>query len=325
MEVGVASSRKPIDRAVADRIDVKVGFACNNRCRFCVQGRKRERFGRRSGEEIASILERCAGRYSGVVFTGGEPTLHPDIISLVRRAKELGFRSIQIQSNGRMFAYKKLCRDVKAAGATEFSPGVHGHTADCHDYLTTVKGSFEQTTRGIANLKELGYKIITNSVITRSNFRHLPELARLLVDLGVDQFQLAFVHPVGSAGPDANFASIVPRLELLTPYLHRALDIGAQNNCKVMTEAVPYCFMKGCEQYIGERIMPHTCIFDAEGVIEDYRDYRLAEGKAKGEPCERCECNAECEGPWREYTDRYGWSEFEPCVSNRRVDISNIM
>jgi MoaA/NifB/PqqE/SkfB family radical SAM enzyme len=300
-----------VPEQVPDRLDIKVGFACNNRCRFCVQGMKRERFKRRDLEEIFTILEKNRGR-DGVVFTGGEPTLHPGILDMVRKARELGYRSIQIQTNGRMFSYQKFCRDVIEAGATEVSPALHGHLAALHDNLTTVPGSFEQTVSGVRNLKGMGVLLVTNTVITRSNFRHLPEIAQLLVSLGVDQYQLAFVHPVGSAGSDRNFASVVPRFELLEPFLKRALDVGIREGRVVMTEAVPYCFMEGYEQYIGEHIMPLTKIFDAEGVIDDYRDYRLAEGKVKGPPCENCGFADDCEGPWREYPERFGWSEFRP-------------
>jgi MoaA/NifB/PqqE/SkfB family radical SAM enzyme len=297
---------------VPDRVDVKVGFACNNKCRFCVQGRKREKYGRRDFKELAGILEKNRARCEGVVFTGGEPSLHPDIVDLVAKASGLNYPSIQIQTNGRMFAYMKFAKKMSRAGASEFSPALHGHIAELHDYLTTVPGSYEQTVQGIQNLKELGHTVVTNSVITRSNFRHLPELAEKLVALGVDQFQLAFVHPVGSAGPDMNFASIVPRFELLKPYLHRALDVGLEAGITVMTEAVPYCYLKGYEEYAGEKVMPATRIFDAEGIIEDYREYRLGEGKLKGPACEQCLHFFDCEGPWREYGDRYGWSEFKP-------------
>lgn len=296
---------------VPPRLDLKVGFACNNHCLFCVQGNKRERFGRRSREELDEILTSNADR-AGVVFTGGEPTLHTDIRWLVARARELGYRSIQVQTNGRMFAYKSFCKEIIKAGVTEVSPALHGHRPELHDYLTTVDGSFEQTTAGIRNLKRLGVRVVTNTVITRSNFRHLPEIARLLVSLGVDQYQLAFVHPVGSAGPERNFNSVVPRFQLIEPYVHRGLDVGLAAGRIVMTEAIPYCFMEGYEQYVGERIMPSTKIFDAEGVIEEYRDYRQGEGKLKGPQCKECSLDAVCEGPWREYPERYGWDEFIP-------------
>jgi len=296
---------------VEPRIDVKVGFACNNHCKFCVQGNKREKFGRKSFQRLANILKLNAAKRPGVVFTGGEPTLHPDLVELVRMASALGYSSIQIQSNGRMFSYAGYCEQLVRAGATEFSPALHGHDPNSHDYHTSVSGSFEQTVQGIKNLKSMGQRVITNTVITRSNFRLLPNIAQLLVELKVDQFQLAFVHPVGSAGPEMNFASIVPRFQLLEPYLHKALEIGLNAGCVVMTEAVPFCFMKGYEELVGEKIMPKTKIFDAEGIIEDYEEYRLAQGKAKGEVCQGCKANSFCEGPWREYTERYGWEEFK--------------
>ncbi len=292
------------------RIDLKVGFACNNHCKFCVQGDKREKYGRKSFREIVSILQKNADLRSGVVFTGGEPTLHPDLVKLVRSASELGYSSIQVQSNGRMFAYAGYCQELIEAGANEFSPAVHGHNAACHDYHTSVSGSFEQVVKGIMNLRAMGQKIITNTVISRSNFRNLPQIAQLLVDLQVDQFQLAFVHPVGSAGPENNFASIVPRFRMLEKYLHNALEIGHKAGLVVMTEAVPYCFMEGYEDFVGEKIMPETKIFDAEGIIEDYGNYRIVEGKAKGKVCEQCRLDSICEGPWREYSQRYGWGEF---------------
>ena len=40
-----------------------------------------------------------------------------------------------------------------AAGATEFSPSLHGSTAAIHDELTQAPGSFDQTVAGLKNLK----------------------------------------------------------------------------------------------------------------------------------------------------------------------------
>ena len=99
-------------------------------------------------------------------------------------------KSLIASPDGRMLAYKKVCADLIEAGATEFSPALHGHTAELHDYLVHAPGAFKQTVRAIANLKELGALVITNSVIVRANYRHLPELATVLTSLGVDQYQV---------------------------------------------------------------------------------------------------------------------------------------
>jgi len=297
---------------VAERIDLKVGFACNNHCHFCVQGDKRLKWGAKPAEELRRVLEQGRPAAHAVVFTGGEPTLRKDILDLVAYAKALGYTTIQIQTNGRMFAHKRFCEQIIAAGANEFSPALHGHVAALHDYLVSVPGAWSQTVQGIKNLKALGQFVITNSVVTKSNYRHLQDLARLLVALGVDQFQFAFVHPTGTAGKE--FFSVVPRMAMAAPYIAAGLDVGLRAGRRVTTEAVPYCIIPGYEACVVEKYIPRTAVYDAECTIPDYTKYRHEEGKAKGPLCPKCRYFAECEGPWREYPEKYGWEEFVPVL-----------
>jgi len=298
------------DTPQTERIDIKTGWNCNNRCLFCVQGNKRAQYPTKDTAEVFKLLEEGRRDADSIVFTGGEVTIRQDLMEIVAYAKSLGYRSIQIQTNGRMLAYKKICEDLINAGATEFSPALHGHTAALHDYLVHAPGAFKQTVRAIANLKELGQYVLTNSVICRANYRHLPELATLLTSLGVDQYQFAFVHPLGTAAE--LFTSIVPRMSLIEPFVHRGLDVGIKAGRSVMTEAIPYCFLKGYEIFAGERVVPRTKILEGHVTIQDYTVHRLTGGKAKGPRCAECAFNDMCEGPWHEYPDKYGWDEFEP-------------
>ena len=179
---------------VHKRVDIKTGFICNNNCRFCVQADNKCK-GNRSFEEIKKDLIDSRKRCNGVVLTGGEVTIRKDFFDIVKLAKELGYEIIQIQTNGRMFASLDFCKKTIQAGATEFSPAIHGYCKEQHDFLTRTKGSFAQTVKGIKNLRSLGVYVLTNTVVVKSNYRDLPEIAKLLVKLDVDQFQFAFVHP----------------------------------------------------------------------------------------------------------------------------------
>lgn len=301
---------------MTDRIDLKVGFGCNNLCKFCVQGDKRERLPVKPMAELRRALEE--GRRSGavgVVFTGGEPSLHPGLLELVRRARGLGYRSVQIQSNGRSFCYEKTVRDLIAAGVDEFGPALHGSRPEIHDFLTGAPGSFIQTAAGMRNIKRLGARLITNTVITKVNYRDLPDIARLLVSLGVDQYQFAFMHITGRAGENKEW--LAARKSIIEPWVKKGLDVGIKAGRRVMTEAIPYCFMSGYEDRVAERIIPATKIFDAEIVIEDYTQVRRSQGKAKGPGCPKCAYFESCEGPWREYPEIFGWDEFVP-VSGKK-------
>ncbi|HOO57016.1 MAG TPA: radical SAM protein [bacterium] len=293
-----------------DRIDVKTGYLCNNSCLFCVQAHNKGKGREKSTEQIIGILEESREKYEAVVLTGGEVSIRNDIFDIVAVARDLGYKKIHIQSNGRRFYYKDFCRKMIEAGANEFGLALHGHIPELHDYLTRAPGSFLATLRGIRNLVELGQSVMTNTVITKSNYCHLPDIARVLVSAGVFQYQFAFVHIVGNARTFA--LSVVPRKTLVAPYAKRGLDVGRAKGVKVMTEAIPYCFMKGYEQYIAETIIPETKIFDAENVIESFTENRRNQGKLKGPPCKECDMCKICEGPWREYPEMFGWDEFEP-------------
>jgi len=292
------------------KVDIKVGFRCNNHCLFCAQGNNRNIYADKETGEIKGILREARKDCDAVIFTGGEPTIRKDIIELVSFASKLKFKVIQIQSNGRMFCYAKFCDEIIKAGATEFSPALHGHTAGLHDYLTRSQGSFNQTVSGIRNLRARNQMVLTNTVVTKSNYRHLPEIAKLLTDLGVCQFQFAFVHPIGSVLD--NFGSIVPRMKLVEPYIKDGLDIGIKAGVTVMTEAVPYCIMKGYEKYIAEEIIPQAKVYAAYGIFDNFNKLRKEEGKSKGKRCQKCARHEACEGPWKEYPERFGWEEFSP-------------
>ncbi len=192
------------------RADVKVGFACNNRCVFCAQGHKREGCPQVPFDELVKRMQEGRKTSDELVLTGGEPTARPDIVRVVAAARALGYRLVQVQTNGRMLAYGKLVDELVRAGATEFSPALHGASAEVHDSLTRAAGSFAQTVQGIRNVRARGMPVVTNSVVVKSNLGQLPALVELLGSLGVEQSQLAFVHPVGTAFE--LFDEVVPRL-----------------------------------------------------------------------------------------------------------------
>ena len=76
---------------------------CNNHCRFCNLNESGE------GARISSVeqdwrtalLESREGRRRGVVFVGAEPTLSEELPEAIGTARELGFDSIGVQTNGR--------------------------------------------------------------------------------------------------------------------------------------------------------------------------------------------------------------------------------
>jgi MoaA/NifB/PqqE/SkfB family radical SAM enzyme len=292
------------------RLDLKLTFQCNNRCVFCVQGDKRDTEPDRARIQVEAELRARRATCDGVVFTGGEVTLDPALPELVAFARALGYRSIQIQTNGRRMSYPTYLDALIEAGANEIAPALHGATSATHDALTRAKGSFVQTVKGIEHARRRGIRVVLNSVIVRKNAAELVAMVRLFHRLGVAQAQFAFVHALGSA--ERNFDEVVPRYPDIAPQLHAALRLGESLGMRMMTEAVPYCWMVGLERFVAEQWMPETAILDGGNTIDSYKAYRWSEGKAHGEVCRGCSFERLCEGPWREYPERFGWGDFEP-------------
>ncbi len=305
------------------RLDLKLGFSCNNNCLSCPQAHNRH-LGDLSTEKVKNNL--ALGFSHGVnelVLTGGEPTMRNDLPEIVRHARKIGYEHVQLQTNGRRLCYMSFARSLVSAGVTEFAPAIHGHTPEIHDYITSSPGAFDQAVRGIRNLKELGQMVVMNSVITKPNFRHLPKIARLFTGLKTDQFQFAFIHPIGNAWK--NFDLLVPKKSDVMEYVHDAIDVAVSAGIPVMIEAYPFCFMKGYEKYCSELYMPPSEIIDAKRITRDFDRIRKKHGKAKFGQCKRCRFNPVCEGPWKEYSERYGSSEFVPVPGKTIKDAKQII
>ena len=310
----------PFSMTIIKRLDLKLGFSCNNNCLSCPQAHNKH-LGDMSIKQIRENL--ALGIKHGaneVVLTGGEPTVRRDISDIVSYANEIGYSHIQLQTNGRMLSYKSFVNKLISAGVTEFSPAIHGHTPEIHDYITGSRGAFNQVVMGIRNLKELDQRVIANSVISKLNYKHLSELAQLFIDLKVDQFQLAFIHPVGNAWK--NFDLLVPRKSHVMESVHEAIDLAVAKNTNVMVEAYPFCFMKGYERYCSELYMPPSEIINEKTVTTNFDKIRKTQGKVKPPQCKKCRFDLICEGPWKEYTAKYGYEEFKP-IPGKKVKDSN--
>ena len=295
---------------MSERADVKVGFACNNRCCFCAQGEKRSDVGAVPGDELVSRMREAFEPGRGLVLTGGEPTIRKDVVDLVVAARQIGYSPIQIQTNGRMLAYRALVKRLIDAGVSELSPALHGPTADVHDALTRAPGSFDQTVVGIANAIASGATVVTNTVVVRTNLEHLSATISLLASNGVRRGQLALVHPVGTAAD--RFDEVVPPIAAAGAAITAAVATGRRLGMDVVVEAVPPCMLRGFEDAVVEAQIPETTVVDLDGNPFAFSDWRRDTGKAKGPPCDTCTRAERCEGPWREYPEHFGWGDYVP-------------
>ncbi|MDD3977219.1 radical SAM protein [Methanomicrobium antiquum] len=123
---------------------------CNLNCDFCfANARACGYIYEPSFEEIVSMLKMLREEKPfpapAVQFAGGEPTMRDDLVEIVKTAKKLGFKQIQMASNGIKLARdKQLVKDLKEAG------------------LSTIYLHFDGVTKQTNPLINISKKVITN-------------------------------------------------------------------------------------------------------------------------------------------------------------------
>jgi MoaA/NifB/PqqE/SkfB family radical SAM enzyme len=306
---------------VQNTLDLKVGFSCNNNCRFCVVADKRSHVDKETAQIKEELKDGYLQGYRRLCFTGGEVTIRKDIFEIIKYAANTGFSEILFQTNGRKFSSLAFAKKVVESGVNSFAVSLHGHTPRLHDFFTQRPGSFRQAVQGIKNLRKLTTRIITNTVINKFNYSFLPKIADFLIGLRVAQYQLAFIHANGAAW--VNFTQLVPPISLTAPFLHQALDKGIKAGLSVMTEAYPYCLMPGYELCVGEQYIPSSTLVKEYGRSYEFDGIRKNVAKVKFPQCRVCDYDTICEGVWREYPERFGNDEFKSVISRFRRSVGS--
>lgn len=301
------------------------GYACNNRCRFCMEYNKRSVFRERTTAEIKREMQLAKRRGSNYIeLIGGEFTIRPDAVTLLSYAKDLGFETIMIATNGRLFSYPDRARKFIESGLNSLVFSIHGHTAELHDFLTQAKGSYDQLRAGVANAmqlsKELGIEMQfgANTTVVKPNYKFLPEIGEYIRSLGIGNTEFIFVDS-NEGGAYDNFDELVPTFSESAPYINKCLEIGDRDSLGHWhIRYVPLCIFIEHLDRISE--IHEGTTFKTEHLAPDFIDYdieigRKTSGRVKPKRCSECVLNYLCEGIWPEYVKRYGDQELRPVTS----------
>ncbi|MDD4931117.1 MAG: radical SAM protein [Candidatus Colwellbacteria bacterium] len=304
---------------------VMTGFSCNNNCIVCsVRPYGRNNQDRETADIIRSMEEGRNNGIPGVEFTGGEPTMRRDILALISKAKELGYKEIALSTNARAFGYEKFADAAIESGLNRVTSTIDGHSAVAHDALTRTPGSFDQTIQGIKNLVARGMRISVNTVFCKMTAPNLSDIGRTITDLGVP------VWGILDLIPDGNIAEIYPDFVVTLNDTYTALDSIydiAREIDHVNLFDFPICAIP--ERL---RISKHAAVFDAFSRSDllkqtgyDPQRFTEVEGnysdiyKTRLNGCLSCLKKEDCAGIWNRYIDVYGKEGAEDFITDHKV------
>lgn len=174
--------------------------ACDLACRHC---RAEACPGRSAGELTTEEGYRLMDQIASFgpppplfVMTGGDPFKRPDLFDLVRYGDRIGL-PVSVSPSGTPTLTGENLRCLREAGAVALSLSIDGSTPAIHDGFRRVEGVFDWTLAGWRAARELGFKLQINTTVTPHNLHDLPEILRLVRELGAMTWSVFFLIPTG--------------------------------------------------------------------------------------------------------------------------------
>ena len=215
---------------------------CNHHCRHCGSDCKQTAAVKDMPmADFAKVLDsvRAATDSHKVMInvTGGEPLMRPDLEACGRMMYEKEFPWGMV-TNGWGLTPERYQRLLQS-GLRAMTISLDGLEAD-HDWMRGVKGSFKRASAAIKMVIDSGeieFDVVT--CVNRRNYPHLNELKEYLIGLGLKEWRLFTVFPVGRAAQD-------PELQLTGEELRGLMEFikATRKEGRIMAEFA-------CEGFLG--------------------------------------------------------------------------
>lgn len=327
---------------MTERSRLFTGYACNIKCKFCFYKDMKH-------VDVKPMIYKQLeqGKAFGIKdwdISGGEPSILPYWFDILKDMKEMGFRNIACITNGYKFADSSFLMQSKMAGLNELLFSVHGSEMHIHDGMTGVRGSYDRVMLALSHAVYYGMKIRINVVVTKDNYKDLPNIAEKMSNFNPIAFNFLPYRIENSASKKENTVCYSE----IAPYIMKAIDvINGHIDCKIAIRYVPFCLFKGYEKYVAGYLQR---VFDeyewSEYTIrhfenvrrdQDIPDLNIEADKWELEinalhlsikhvanhatSCLKCKYLHVCDGIWKSYAKVWGVDEFRPIEGEKHESI----
>lgn len=276
-------------------------YKCNNRCMMCgVFNTKKDSEWEYGLEELKMEIDgKEIANGDVVIVSGGEPTIYPYFYDILKYL-ELKGAHVTIFSNGRSFKSNENVLKLKECKYENMLIPLFGSDAQTHDRLTGVKGSFDDTIKGLHNLELNGLTHSIKTVVMKDNYANLPYWANFICE-NFKHPHMVSIHGLHLQGEAPKVAEeLYVRHDKIAYYVEKALDILLSNDYNVFFSAIPLC-----------NIDPYYWKYNIVSDIKDYKaisidSKEISESNRNNyelmpKQCESCRVKELCEWPWRMY------------------------
>jgi len=214
---------------------------CNHLCGFCSNPTTPYTH---DFESMRVLVDDFVARgYFGIILTGGEPTLHPELPDIAAYASKQGLH-VRLITNGSRLSQPEFAKALADAGVQLVHVSIYSVRPDVEAKLRGTEDTLPKAFAAIDNAARFGIEVNINSVINKLNAGHLHENVRVLVQQHPQIRHFVWNNLDPSMGrAEVNQAMFTPTLAEFELSLHRALRFLHRSGRTFRVEKVPLCYM----------------------------------------------------------------------------------
>ncbi|KZX16868.1 antilisterial bacteriocin subtilosin biosynthesis protein AlbA [Methanobrevibacter cuticularis] len=172
--------------------------ACNMRCIHCYESASTRQNDELSKNQVINGLDQMAHvGVASVAFSGGEPSIHPNILDFIKHVDDIGMCAA-MATNGYTLSDEYKAEKFVNEGLEFIQISLDGINPQTHDSFRMVDGAWNNAVETIKNFVDLGIFVEVATTVTEHNLDEIPEMIDFLRDLGVNWFMLYNFIPTGN-------------------------------------------------------------------------------------------------------------------------------
>jgi len=180
---------------IPDQITISITEECPNRCIHCALP-DTDNKASLSPEEVNSVIDQATRMGTTmIIFDGGEPMVHPDLVEMVRYV-DPDKAVATVFTSGTGLTPEKAA-SLKDAGLFAVNVSLDSPHIDEHDRMRGRSGVFEDALAAIKNSLEAGILVNIYVVLSPMNVGDLKEFYMLAVEMGVHELSFYEIVPTG--------------------------------------------------------------------------------------------------------------------------------
>lgn len=291
-----------------ERLELHLTYTCTAKCTFCSEDGRMRAYRRAPVDArlVRGVLRAWVPRgVRHVHFTGGEPTLHPDLPALLALCRRVGLKT-SMGTNGHRLADPGYAAQV-VPNLDEVMVSLHGPDAATHEGLAGARGGFARAVAAIRAVSRPG----VNVVVTRETLGRVAETVRLAVELGAGMVLVSAVSPEGAAAE--RYTELTTRLTDVSAMCRAVVD--AVRDVPVRFFGLPACALGDARARSNDLFWSPRVTVEWTGDPGDPRldaivSTRPDRGRAHVSACVACAWSGVCPGPFVRYVEAFGEGEI---------------